>query len=443
MARGEERETQKQQNAVSFTGSRRKKWVLGAIGIVGALLFFAGAFFIGYAARGGIDEQEKSLLWMIDAVEKNYHDEVTRDELFDRMYDALELDKFCTHYTPEEYDVVVDSSNGLGDGYGISLTLDGGKVRISRVIQNSPAELAGLKKGMYVHETGDKTAATSTSAVISYLNGTENASLVCGFAADGSDKREIVVKRSAYLAAYCYYADSEATFRYRGEKKYALTETGGGMEGLDGDTAYIAIIQFEGHAAEEFEACLGKMKERGRKNLIIDLRGNGGGYLSILCKISAHLMRSAEDRNPLVTQAHFRSGKVENYMAGGNDYSQYLANDAKIRVLADENSASASEALIGVLISYGTCGYGDIYLRKGTGTARTYGKGVMQSHFTAPDGNVMRLTVADIYWPNERCIHGVGVTEEDGAVPVSAPLLPGERDEFLEQVLAAIAGASI
>ena len=267
----EEREVQKSENAVGFAKSRRKKWLVGAICIIAALLFFTGAFFIGYAARGGIDEEERSLLWMVDAVEKNYHDEVSRDELFDRMYDALALDKFCTHYTPEEYEELINSSNGLNEGFGVSFTSDGGAVRIYRVTQNSPADLAGLKKGMYVYAL-DGAQAESSSAASSYLGGRESVTLTCGVSADASDARSYVLRRASYHAAYCSYADSEKTFKFRGETP-ELTETGEGIEGLPADTAYLALAQFEGHAAGEFEACLGLMKARGRKHLILDLQG--------------------------------------------------------------------------------------------------------------------------------------------------------------------------
>ncbi len=434
----EEREAQKSENVVSFAQTSRKKMLVGAISVIVALLFLVASFFIGFAvARRETDEQERSLLWMIDRVEENYHDEVSRDELFDRMYDALALDKFCTHYTPEEYEELINSSNGLNEGYGVTFTSVSGAVRIYRVTGNSPADLAGLKKGMYLYEA-DGAEPVSGSAANEYLGERESVTLTCGYEADASDAQPYTLHRAAYHAAYCYYADSENTYRFRGETP-TLTVAGEGLSGLPADTAYIALIQFEGHAAEEFEACLSLMKERSRKHLILDLRGNGGGYLSILCGISAHLLRNAEGKNPLVTQARFRSGATENYCASGNDFSNFFESDARIRVLADENSASASEALIGALISYGTCGYGDIYLRKGgKAIAKTYGKGVMQSRFTAPDNNALRLTVADIYWPNGRCIHGVGITEEDGAVPVSAPLLPNGTDEFLEKFLATL-----
>ena len=80
---------------------------------------------------------------------------------------------------------------------------------------------------------------------------------------------------------------------------------------------------------------------------------------------------------------------------------------------ANGNSASASEALLGAMYSYGTLSYADVYLTKlGDAAARTYGKGIMQTTYTSGNG-ALKLTTAQIYWPNGTCIHDRGVTEED------------------------------
>lgn len=111
--------------------------------------------------------------------------------------------------------------------------------------------------------------------------------------------------------------------------------------------------------------------------------------------------------------------------------------------MADENTASASECLIGAMVDYGAISYGDIYLRKtDDGTAHSYGKGVMQSTYVTLQGDAFRLTTAQIFWPNGKTIHGVGVTEGDGANAVEAPLLPEGKDLFLEQVCDRLSAAS-
>lgn len=439
----EEEKLQNPQNADGNAGQqKRRKGILRAVIVAVALLFAAAVFATGFAVgRGNLTKRERSLLDMARLVEENYREEVDRDALFDRMYDALEMDKFCTHFTPEESAADLREGEGEYEGYGISLiaelTAGETRVRVHRVAFNSPVELSGIRKGMYVCGYGDGKVPAGSSEVIDYLTAAEgDAVLLCGFEPDGSDAQSYTLRRAGYRAAYCAYSDSGTEFRFRGAGKLSLTETGGGMKALPADTAYIAFTQFEGDAAGQFRTCLAKMRERGRKNLIIDLRGNGGGYLSVLCDISSSLMRNAEGRKPLVVTARYRDGKEQRYYAAGNDFGTYFDEDARISVLADENTASASEALMGVLHDYGTCDYADFFIRMSDGRAHTYGKGVMQSRFTVEDGNAMLLTVATLYWPQGNCIHGEdkGISSADGATAVDAPAYPSASDEFLLQV---------
>ncbi len=91
-------------------------------------------------------------------------------------------------------------------------------------------------------------------------------------------------------------------------------------------------------------------------------------------------------------------------------------------MLANYNTASASECLLGAMLDYGTIGYGDIYLSEIDGVARTYGKGIMQTTYYDYDGGYAnKLTTAQIYWPlSDTCIHGRGILPEDGANTVTA-----------------------
>ena len=411
-----------------------------ALIVVIALIFTVAAFAAGWFGRYyAIDSHARSFLWMLDAVQKNYREKVDMDELYDKLYDALELDRFCAHYTPEEYADIVAESKGRNTGYGFSYVEEGERVRLYRVVGNSPAELSGMKKGMYIFRCNGAEI-TSSGELAEALAEGDTAVFECGFSEDGDDKASYEVTRSSYLASYCRYADSENTFVFRGTKQLVLTEAGAGIAELPADTAYLSLAEFDGNAAWEVKTCLQKMKERGRTNLVLDLRSNGGGYLSTLCEISAHFMRNAKAHNPLVTSVRYRSGKTLKYRATGNDFGSYFNADSRISVLADENSASASECLLGVLVDYGTVSYSDIYLRQDDkGVARTYGKGVMQAHFTAPDGNVMRLTVADVFWPKGNNIHEVGVTKADGAIGIKADRIWGARDEMLLEVCSRLA----
>ncbi len=405
------------QNEPSAADKKREKAVRAICAVLFALIFtFVGIIAGWFIGASSVDERARNLAWLVERVEDNYYKEIDDEELYDRLYSALELDKFCTYYNEDEYDRLVSESKGNNEGYGISLVYEGDAVRVYNTVYNSPAERAGLAAGMYIYQYGetesDLSAATREN-FYSFLTAHSSVTLKAGHSEESAAL--ISMTRAKYLAAYCEYSDSEKSFRFRGDDKLTLTEAGAGMSVLDGDTAYIRLKEFDGKAAKEFETCLKTMKERGRTNLILDLRSNGGGYLTTLCDIAAHLLKGAEGRSPLVASSRYRSGKTGRYTASGNDFYDYFSADSRIRVLADENTASASEALMGAMICYGTISADDIFIRVNDtdGLARTYGKGVMQSTYTAPNGRALRLTVAEIFWPDgTTCIHDVGIRAE-------------------------------
>ena len=424
--------------AAARKGARR------ALAVLLACLIAAACVLVGWlAALYSRDARLRKLEWLIQTLGDEYYREADLDALYEELYDMVVPDEFSAYYSAEEYAQKAAESEGAGTGIGVTVAAAEGGLRIHAVTENSPACLAGLKEGMYLlgWEGGGGVQTGELASFVQFV-GVQSGAFVlyADFSPDAlpSAENAFSLEKRTFRAAYCLYRDAEASFGFRGEEETSLTETGGGLAGLGADTAYIALKRFNGNCAEEFEACLALMRSRGKKHLILDLRGNGGGYLSDLQCIAAHLLRNAEGARPVVARAKFRSGAETVYRAAGNDFSAYFSAESRIYVLADENSASASECLIGALVDYGTLGYDHIFLRRDgeTGVCRTYGKGVMQSAFEYSDGSAFRLTVAEIVWPQGKSIHGRGVTPEDGAVAVTAPAFAGEQDLFLEEVLA-------
>ena len=401
--------------------AKTKRRVLAAV--LAAVMLVMG-FLIGwFGYYYSLDEGLRTFLWAKKMTERNYYKDIDEEKLYADLIAALEsqLDPYSCFYTAREYER-------------------------RYVVENSPAQLAGLKKGMYILAFGAQENALQTGDIdefLSFVSKNDGAFFMrFGYDVDGSDGKVARVEASDYLAAYCYYRDSETSFAFRGGEQLKLVETHDPIGELPADTAYIRLDEFNGNAADEFKGCLNIMKERRRSNLILDLRSNGGGYLNILTDIAGHLLRNAAESDPIVATANYKSGKKTAFAAEENDFSSYFSADARVSVLADENTASASECLIGALVDYGTIGYGDIYLRrdKDSGEARSYGKGIMQSSFPSLSGDVMKLTVATVHWPvTGKCIQGVGVTEKDGAHAITAPLVWGAADTFLVEAIAEIA----
>ncbi len=403
-----------------------------ALAFVFAFALAAAGFAVGWVSRyAALDERDKSLLWAIDTAQEQFYREVDEDELYEKLFSAFALDDYSCYYTSEEYAAVKAQNEGSGVGYGFSLTTSGNYLTVYYVVENSPAQASGLRKGMYIFGYGDTEEAGETGTAAQLIAFAASASVLflrCGESKDGSDSSVIEISPAAYTAAYCTYRDSETSYGFRGASP-ELTETEDPSDELDDKTAYIRIDQFFGSAAEEFASLLAVMKERGRENLILDLRSNGGGYLDLFLKIGYYLIKEGGSGKNVLASAQYRNGDSVDFTVKGSGYYDYFNENSVIKILADEYTASASECLIGALVDYGTVGFSDIVLRGDTG--RTFGKGIMQNTFADTDGNVLKLTVAEIKWPSGSSIHGKGVTVADGALAVGAPLVWGREDAML------------
>ena len=450
------------ENLSSPRPTRKQSWQRRLISLLLALVLLAAGFLIGWFVRYyAIDEDMRSFLWALDVTERYYYPEgFSRENVLEsagedatgaELLSALNanLDPYSQYYSPEDYADYLRAGAGQSYDFGISFLIGDDSGTVALVPNNSPAFEAGIRKGMAIlaygsKEDGDEGTLTPFTTYAAFSSDASRyGNTLClkmGYEEDGSDAALYTVTAGDYQTTYCSYRDSESAFYFTGEEGTEWTEYADeALSSLDEDTAYIRIDEFSGNVSAEFEYCLETMKARGRTDLILDLRTNGGGYLDDLQQIASHLMRDAEGPAPEVQVARYKGGREEVYYAYGNDFSDYFSETSEVYLLADENTASASECLIGVLIDYGTLSYDHIYLREAEdGTASTYGKGIMQTSFVAANGAAMKLTVAGIYWPvSDKSIHGTGVTPEDGCVAVSAPLIWGKEDKMLSAVIQA------
>jgi C-terminal processing protease CtpA/Prc len=142
--------------------------------------------------------------------------------------------------------------------------------------------------------------------------------------------------------------------------------------------------------------------------------------MRILQEIASYFCKG-ETGKSLIAVEKYRDGHREEFYSDKTLYGKYFNAESKIKVLADDGTASASECLIGCMLDYGAISYADICLIERGGVAKTYGKGIMQSTF--PFGlwntDAIKLTTAKIFWPKSgNCIHGRGILPADGAKTV-------------------------
>ena len=238
--------------------------------------------------------------------------------------------------------------------------------------------------------------------------------LTMGLEIGGAETHIVELYRSSYVENLVFYRTNSNAYTFMGEKATAA-EKGNPISVLDEETAYIRLVQFAGNAVAEFDGAMRLFKQERKKNLVLDLRGNGGGYMDTLIEIAKYFCKDG-GKTPIVAIADYGE-KKEKFKASKNLYSEYFSQDSRICILADGDTASASECLIGCLIDYGATKYADVCLTEYNGIAKTYGKGIMQTtyHVDYIKGDAIQLTTAEIRWPvSNHCIHNRGVLSSDG-----------------------------
>ncbi|WP_088188289.1 S41 family peptidase [Desulfosporosinus sp. FKA] len=308
-----------------------------------------------------------------DLLQNKYADPVSQDVLnaptIDEMLRRLG-DPHTTYFSPKEYQDFVDSVNMSFTGIGIHIdTLPEG-VKVVSVVKGSPAADAGLKAGdVIVSADGQSLAGLTNEQAVNYLRGPVGSSVQISVKRGTATKEFTVVRRTV----------AEPT-----------------VEGsvLDGHIGYIQLESFGDSTPMEFASAVVKLNYQNVNSWIIDLRDNGGGYLTSAIDIAGFFI------GPNVAlKVKDRTGGLHLYQAP----SQPFSLNQPIIFLTNEYSASASEILTSAVKDY----------HKATivGT-RTYGKGTVQSMFPLSNGGVLKMTVDHFYSAFGHEINKVGITPD-------------------------------
>ncbi len=399
----------------------KKKILSAVVAVVLVVVSFTAGFFI----RNWTNPDLASLDFISREYKKHYIDE--KDDYLSTMAKSV-LDPYSRYYTKKEYDELKQSNKGIRAGIGVTFLVENAEVY--SVNGNSPAEKAGITKGGII--VGVKTGSdTEYTAVTNYNEVSDKLDKVAAnvkFSLKiryGEEDKEFTLAKEEYRETYVFYEDNSSSYRFNDEngKNMAMVRYGNGNSALDENTAYLKYTSFNGlekglnGSAGQFAEALKKFKETKKKNLILDLRSNGGGFMDILTSVAAHLMGVENGSKKVVSKTIDKDGNVTNFVSEKVDYADY--GFEKIIVLGDDGTASASEALIGAMLDYDEKGIVSVVLsgykdKSGEIIYRTYGKGIMQTTYENPTtGEAIRLTTAKIYWPTSGItIHGVGVTKD-------------------------------
>lgn len=404
------------------------RWIYALL----AFLLASAFFFMGFCVRAFTERKAgRTLSWIFNQIQTHYYEDYTERELFDMVTDYINegiLDRYSEYYTAEEYDIIEAQSRGERVGIGVTLTSET-DLTVSRVSGNSPAEKAGIQKGdRLLGATIGETQVEFTNYTV-FHNTLSNVPKAVDFTlrvARGGEVRSVVLQRKEYVENCVYYADSTISARFLSDEGNPVwSQQSSANTIFDDDTAYIRLTSFMGQAYGQFVKAMSEMKARGKTKLIFDLRDNGGGRMNILCQIASHLCDAKNQSFP-VSIARYKGGKEEIFTASSSVYAQYGLAKNGVVVLADDGSASASEAMIGAMLDYGTITREQLVISKNGESATTYGKGIMQTTFTHLNGQAIKLTTAKIFWPkSDTCIHGVGIgTVEENRIAPNRDNLP-------------------
>lgn len=415
---------------------RTKSAVTVAVAVVAAIGMFLAGFFAGRIK----DPDVAALEFIVKTYKRHY---LEYDDDFVSVMSKSILDEYSEYYTKEEYAELKKISSGVRGGIGIYYgDRSDGSVVIAEVLGNSPAERAGIKAGYIV-----KGFRKSVDENFTEINGRQELSdalapLALGEEfvlkleytdADGVHEKECTLARKEYRQTYVYYSDASGSWRFSNGNEEDMDDLK--FERYDepiadfgDDTAYLRYTLFYGTAngilgsAGQIEEALKKFTVSGRSKLILDLRGNGGGYVDICQSVAKFFVPAPENSFSLIATAEYKKdpktdkSKTEIFKSSAIEFGTY--NYTKIIVLADENTASASEMLIGAMLSYDTQDKIDVVLAPskdadGQTVYKSYGKGIMQTTYVNTfGGGALKLTTARLVWPDGKtCIHGVGITK--------------------------------
>ena len=392
--------------------------------IIAVLLFsltFLGGYLSSYLFRSKPNSTAFDIIKLMEQVGYIYDPvtgeerEITQEEIGDALVNAY-LDQYSAYFTEQEYNDY--QSQGAGNHRGVGVAFYSNLPVVDQVIGNSPAEKAGLRKGDILlsgksGETGEVITFTTSQNAVDFIASADDSLDIYFEGERAGEKFTIKLKKSEYVCSYVWYYDSEKklNFSSSGKEKPQPTYSENTEKIINSDKiAYIRLSSFEGDSFEQMERALSYMKERGRTRLVLDLIDNGGGYMDIATKIASCFINNGGARNSVVAVSKGKTGENVFY----TDKNRFFSHIEKMCVLANENTASASECLLGVLVHYKDLlkSESDVILEKNAQNQyKTYGKGIMQTTYKLLSGGALKLTTAKIYWPDYKSsIHGVGFT---------------------------------
>ncbi len=301
-------------------------------------------------------------------IENFYVEDVNSDTIVSEAIVAMlkTLDPHSQYSSPQETKEFTEPLEGKFRGIGIQFNMLEDTVYVIQTVAGGPSEKVGILAGDRIISANDTVIAGRKLAnrdVMKTLRGPKGSNVT------------LKVKRGPEIIDFDVVRDDIPL--------YSVDET----FMADPTTGYIRITRFAEETAKEVQQAMAKLRRQGMKNLILDVSGNGGGYLGAAFELASEFLPVG---TPVVSTAGRRTQPYKYVTEGQGSFL-----DGRLVVITDQSSASAAEILAGALQD------NDRALVVGR---RTFGKGLVQRPFPFPDGSMIRLTVSRYYTPSGRCI---------------------------------------
>lgn len=299
------------------------------------------------------------------AISHFYVDEVNEDKLVEEAIIKMlaQLDPHSTYSNAEEVKKMNEPLQGNFEGIGVQFQMMDDTLLVVQPVSNGPSEKAGILAGDRIIAVNDTTIAgvkMSTEDIMKRLRGPKDSKVNLTILRRGvKDPLVFTVKRDKIPILSI-------------DASYIIQPKIG----------YIRVNRFGATTAEEFQKAMKELQKQGMADLILDLQGNGGGYLNAAIDLANEFLEQKE----LIVYTEGRTTQRSDFYAKGNgDFRK-----GRVIVLVDEYTASASEIVSGAIQDWDR---GIIVGR------RSFGKGLVQRPIELPDGSMIRLTIARYYTP--------------------------------------------
>lgn len=334
------------------------------------LCFLASTTLFAQTPNKNYQQGKTKMDQLINSINMLYVDSIDFDPLIDKSISAMlkELDPHTAYIPRKDVAAMTEPLQGSFDGIGVTFQLIKDTINVMEVIIDGPSEKVGLLAGDKIVRVDDTLACgekITNDWVRKHLRG------------EKGSKVKVSVKRGRNPQLIDFVI-TRGAIPMHSINVYFMADT---------TTGYIKLERFAATSTTEITSAIRELKNRGMEDLILDLRGNGGGYLNVAFEICDQFISG---KRMIVYTDNFR-GTGEKYYS----YRDGLFEDGKLIVLVDENSASASEITSGCIQDW------DRGLVIGR---RTFGKGLVQKPLRLIDQSEVRLTISHYYTPTGRCI---------------------------------------